>query len=134
MVGSAVARYKEVQVQTSSPGELLLALYDGVFRFVGGAKHCLENGQRPRASELLSRAHAILSELLLALDYAVSPELCVQLSQVYDFCLSRITEANVTGRAELLDDVTRVLSPLREAWRIAVPKAAAEAAQVTRGG
>jgi flagellar protein FliS len=129
MIGTAVARYKEVEVKTSTPGELLLALYDGLFRFLLGAKHGLENGQRPRASELISKSHAIISELFLALDHKQSPELCERLASVYDFCMSRLTEANMTGSAVKVDEVIRVLTPLREAWRIAVPKAHAEYAQ-----
>jgi flagellar secretion chaperone FliS len=129
MIGSAVAKYKEVALQTSSPGEILLALYDGLFRFLNGAKHCFETGHRGKGSELISKSHAIISELLLALDYSQSPELCARLASVYDFCLSRLTEANMKGDPEKLGEVIRVLTPLREAWKIAVPKAAAEQSQ-----
>jgi flagellar protein FliS len=129
MIGTAVAKYKEVEIKTSTPGELLLALYDGLFRFLTGAKYCLENGQRGKGSELISKSHAIISELFLALDHKQSPELCERLAAVYDFCLSRLTEANVSGSAPKVDEVIRVLTPLREAWKIAVPKAQAEYAQ-----
>ena len=129
MVGSAVARYREVQIQTSSPGELLLALYDGLFRFLAGAQHSFSTGHRGKGSELVSKSHAIISELLLALDYNQSPELCERLASVYDFCLSRLTEANLKADAEKVAEVIRVLTPLREAWKVAVPKAAIEQAQ-----
>jgi flagellar protein FliS len=129
MNGSAVAKYKEVHVQTSSPGELLLLLYDWLFRFLAGAKHSFETGHRAKGSELVSKSHAIISELLLALDYNQSRELCERLALVYDFALSRLTEANMRGDAEKVAEVIRVLTPLREAWKIAVPKAALEQAQ-----
>lgn len=134
MIGTAVSKYKEVAAKTSTPGELLLALYDGLFRFLLGAKHCLENGQRPRASELISKAHAIISELFMALDHKQSPELCERLALVYDFSLSRLTEANMKGEVAKVEEVIRVLTPLREAWRIAVPKAQAEFAQGKKSG
>jgi flagellar protein FliS len=126
MIGTAAAKYKEVAAKTSTPGELLIALYDGLFRFLLGAKHCLENGQRGRGSELISKSHAIISELFMALDHKQSPELCERLAAVYDFCLSRLTEANMKSDVVKIDEVIRVLTPLREAWRIAVPKAQAE--------
>ena len=132
MVGSAVAKYREIQIQTSSPGELLLALYDGVFRFLTGAQHSFSTGHRAKGSELVSKSHAIISELLLALDYNQSPELCERLASVYDFCLSRLTEANMKGDAQKVAEVIRVLTPLREAWRVAVPKAAIEQAQAKK--
>ena len=38
MLEIAANRYTQIRNATSTPGELLLALYDGLFRFVNGAK------------------------------------------------------------------------------------------------
>lgn len=128
MLGKAADRYKQVRFNTSSPGELLLALYDGLFRFLNGARACFEAKQDGRAREQISKAHAIVSELLLALDYNASPELCANLAALYDFVLFRLSEANRHRDVNAIDDAIRVLVPLREAWQLAVPAAAAEAA------
>lgn len=120
------SRYKQVQIQTSSPGEILLALYDGLFRFLRGAQLCLERKQRARAGELISKSHAIISELLIALDPKHNPELCQHLSGVYDFCLDRLTQANLKSDPILVAEVIMVLSPIKEAWEVAVPQAARE--------
>lgn len=133
MSGKAADRYKQVRANTSTPGELLLALYDGLFRFLNGAKACFENQQAPRGRELVGKAHAVVSELLLALDHAAAPELCANLAAVYDFALSRLSDANREGQAKPIEDVLRALTPLREAWALAVPKATAEAS-AKRGG
>jgi flagellar secretion chaperone FliS len=124
---AAAARYTQVRNATSTPGELLLALYDGLFRFLNGAKACIENKQLPRARELLSKSHAILSELTIALDHDVAPELCGQLEGLYGFCIDRIQVASRKADTLAIDEVTRVLTPLREAWNLAVPKAISEA-------
>jgi flagellar secretion chaperone FliS len=124
---TAAARYAQVRNTTSTPGELLLALYDGVFRFLNGAKVCIENKQLPRARELLSKAYAIISELTIALDHGVAPELCGQLDGLYGFCMDKIQVASRKADTVSIDEVTRVLTPLREAWRIAVPQAIQEA-------
>jgi len=124
---AAAARYTQVRNATSTPGELLLALYDGLFRFLNGAKACIENKQLPRARELLSKAHAILSELTIALDHDVAPQLCGQLEGLYGFCIDRIQAASRKADTVAIEEVTRVLTPLREAWIIAVPKAIQEA-------
>lgn len=124
---AAAARYTQVRNSTSTPGELLLALYDGLFRFLNGAKACIENNQLPRARELLSKCHAILSELTIALDHDVAPELCGQLEALYAFCIERVQLASRKVQVVAIEEVTRVLTPLREAWAIAVPKAIQEA-------
>lgn len=125
---TAVAQYQKIRSSTSTPGELLLALYDGLFRFLHGAKHALENGNRRDGGRLASRAHAVVSELLLALDHDAAPELCANLASLYDFCLDRLTTANLRGDARSVEECIRVLTPLREAWKLAVRKAAHEAA------
>jgi len=133
MLESAAARYTQVRDATATPGELLLALYDGIFRFLNGAKACIEKKQRGRARELLSKAHAILSELIIALDHAAAAELCGNLARVYEFCMDRIVLASKTVDPLRVDEVLRVLTPLREAWRLAVPKATQEAYAAARG-
>jgi flagellar protein FliS len=124
---SAAARYKQIQATTSSPGELLIALYDGLIRFLRSARVFLERGERARASEQLSKAYAVVSELYIALDHAVYPELCENLEGLYGFCMDRIMHANITGTQQDVADVIRVLEPLHEAWKTAVPMAAARA-------
>jgi flagellar protein FliS len=133
MLESAAARYTQVRDATATPGELLLALYDGVFRFLNGAKDCIEKNQRSHARELLSKAQAIISELYIALDHAVAAELCGNLARVYEFCLDRMRLASRNADPLRVDEVIRVLTPLREAWRIAVPKATQESYAAARG-
>jgi flagellar protein FliS len=123
MLQNAVSRYQQVRSTTASPGELLVALYDGLFRFLNGAKVCLERNERPRASELLSKSYAIVSELYIALDHNVSPQLCEKLEGIYGFCMDRITHANMKSDVAAIDEVLSVLAPLRDAWKVAVPEA-----------
>lgn len=123
MYANTARRYQQVQSSTSTPGELLLALYDGLFRFLHSAKLCFENNQPAKAREFLSKSHAIVSELYIALDYSQAPDLCAQLSSVYGFCMGQITQCNLKNNPALIDDVLKVLTPLKEAWIIAVPEA-----------
>lgn len=123
---TALSKYGAVAVTTCSPGQLLVMLYDGLFRFLADAKGSMERGDRQRAGERISRAHAILEQLLAALDPAHNPALCEQLMPLYRWCMSHLVEANVHQRAQNIDDVMRVLNPLREAWKIAVAQVTAD--------
>ncbi len=128
----AHSRYREVQVQTATPGDLLISLYDGLFRFLDGAIVCFERDQRARGMEFCSKAHAIVSELYIALDHPVAPELCGRLSGIYNFAMSRIASAQRTGNPVLLHEAKQALGPLREGFKLAVPKAALERASTRR--
>jgi flagellar protein FliS len=125
-VESAAQRYSQVRMTTSTPGDLLLALYDGLFRFLNQARVCLQNKQMARGRELLSKSYAILSELYIALDHSLFPELCANLEALYGFCMDRVMQASRKGLLEPIDEVVRVLTPLREAWQVAVPQAVRE--------
>ncbi len=133
MVDPAISRYQSVKITTSSPGELLVALYDGLFRFLRAGSFALKNKRRAEASHAISRAHAILTELYVSLDPRHAPELCANLSALYSFCLERIVAANLKSDAAQLDDVIRVLTPVREAFREAVEQVARSGAQIQAG-
>lgn len=120
MLHSGIQRYKSVQVKTSTPGELLMMLYDGCFRFLGEALAAMEVGDRAKAGEKLDRAYAILSEFSTSLKHEVYPDLCKNLEGVYVFCMGHIVQANIQQNAEMVREVVRILDPLRDAFREAV--------------
>jgi flagellar secretion chaperone FliS len=123
MYENTARRYQQIQASTATPGELLLQLYDGLFRFLRAAKLCFENKQPGKAREYLSKSHAILSELYIALDYSQAPELCAQLESIYGFCMGQVLQCNLKTNPALIDDILRALTPLKEAWTEAVPEA-----------
>lgn len=117
---TALRRYRTVQVKTSSPGELLVMLFDGLLRFLDEAKRAMEADDLPRACERINRSHAIVSELLITLDRKHAPELCDNLEGLYSFCLNHLLDANIERNPQKIADVIRVLLPLAEAFRTAV--------------
>ncbi|HLK40384.1 MAG TPA: flagellar export chaperone FliS [Polyangiaceae bacterium] len=127
MIPAHIAQYKSVQIRTSSPGELLIAHYDGLFKFLLLSKISIERKKVAEASEAISRAHAILSELYVSLDHSQYPELCKNLSALYDYCLQRLLYANRHRKAEVVEEVMRLLTPVREANTIVVRQMAGQA-------
>ena len=126
---NVLSRYGAVQASTSSPGQILVMLYDGLFRFLNEARTALQEKRRGRAGELISRAHAILDTLSSTLNPEHAPELCGNLEALYLFCMQQLITANIQSKVEPIDDVLRILAPLREAWTEVVtrPQAFAQA-------
>ncbi len=120
---TVLSKYGAVQVTTCTPGQLLVMLYDGLFRFIAEAQTAIRAKDRARAGERIGRAHSILEMLASTLDPSYAPELCENLNGLYLFCMSRVVAANVHQDPERLGEVLRVLSPLRDAWREAISKA-----------
>lgn len=112
----ALQRYRTSRVETASPVQILVQLYDAAIRHLRDARASIAARDPGRKGVALSKAHAIVSELQATLDHDQAPELCVQLHELYDFCLDRITQANAQWDEAAAEDAARVLGTLREAW------------------
>jgi flagellar protein FliS len=120
-------RYKTVQVRTSSPGEILVMLYEGLLRFLEDARSAMERNDRARAGERIGKSHAILVHLLSTLDRSHAPELAENLDALYHFAMGRITEANLKQDSKLIEEAMRVIRPLLEGFATIVRGAGAGA-------
>lgn len=121
---AAIARYGAVKVTTANPGQILVMLYDGLLRFLREAQAAFVAKERARAGERISRSLAILENLLTTLDPTHAPELCERLQALYIFSIQRLVRANVEQNPEMVGEIIRVLTPLRDAWSTAVAQLA----------
>ncbi len=107
--------YRESSVLTASPAQLVVMLYDGAGRFLRQAEAALGEGAVAHAHERLSRADAILDELLLTLDKGAG-QIAERLEAIYVFCKRLLVEARVGRDAAKVVQVRTLLAELREAW------------------
>lgn len=112
--------YRENQFHTADAGTILLMLYQGAIDFLNQAKTHLENGNIAEKSRLISRAHAILSELLVSLNHEVGGEVARNLESLYLFMLEQLTTANLQNDPKPLEMVVSLLVTLKEGWEGAI--------------
>lgn len=117
---AAARKYRATQIESSSPGQLLLALYDGCIRFCRTAQAQIEAKDVAGKGQSISRAVAIIGELRGTLDHNTAPELCDQLDRLYVFFQEQLSLANVRMDAGLIVPVVKILGDLRNAWGTAV--------------
>ena len=117
---ASARRYKAVQIESATPGQILLALYDGCIRFCKAAQIQIEEGDVPGKGRMISKAVAILGELRSTLDHSVAPELCDSLERLYVFFQEQLSMANIKLDPSYIDPVIRLMSDLRDAWAQAV--------------
>jgi flagellar protein FliS len=110
----AKSQYEEMQVQTT-PGRLVVMLYDGALRFLHLGLDALQRGDRPAQGLNLGKAQNILLELMNTLDMSAG-KLAYSLDSLYRYCLKRLLIANAEDRAEGVEEVIRLMLPLRDAW------------------
>lgn len=123
-------RYQAAQIESATPGQILLALYDGCIRFCKAAQLHIQEGEVSEKGIKISKAVAILGELRSTLDHEQSPELCESLDQLYIFFQEQLSTANLKMDATYIDPVVNILSDLRDAWAQAVREV--EAADSTK--
>ncbi|MEM9190695.1 MAG: flagellar export chaperone FliS [Myxococcota bacterium] len=119
----ALAQYKTTRVQTASPVQIVVQLYDGSIRFMRQAVEAIEDGKPSVKGELLGKAHAIVGELQATLDTSQAPELCAELERLYEFVLYRITQCTMTSDPAVLVPAIEVMQELRGAWSELAQKA-----------
>jgi flagellar secretion chaperone FliS len=116
--------YHETSVLTASPEQLVVMLYDGAGRFLRQAEVTMEQGSYVQAGEKLSRAEAILDELLATLNMDAG-EIAERLQAIYVFCKTRLIEARIERDPARVAQVARLLADLRESWAHIRPPVAA---------
>jgi flagellar protein FliS len=110
----AASQYQEMQVQTT-PGKLIVMLYDGALRFLHLGLDALRRGDPDAQALNVGKAQRILCELLNALDLRVAP-IALDLHRIYTYCLHRLLVGHAEDNAEHLEEVIRLLASLRDAW------------------
>jgi flagellar secretion chaperone FliS len=110
----ARSQYEEMQVQTT-PGRLVVMLYDGALRFLHHGLEAMRQKNLEQQGLYLGKTQSILGELLNTLDMSAG-ELAIGLRSIYYYCIERLVTANAEDRTEYVEEVIRLLSSLREAW------------------
>jgi len=110
------AAYQHTHVQSSSPLELVVLLYNGLLKHVVGARDAVERQDLFAKRDHLSRAFAIVAELQSTLNMTDGGDVAVQLDALYTYATGRLSDFNVNGERAALDEVERLFTPLRDAW------------------
>jgi flagellar protein FliS len=119
--------YKQTSVTSASREKILLMLYEGAIKFTKlGIKACEEKRIADRGMNI-GRAFDIVMELNNTLDHRVGGDISKNLEQLYMFIMDEYTKANISGKAEHLQNALKILENLYGAWVGAVEKLKKEA-------
>ena len=100
MAMNAAQLYQGNRVNTASPAELTLMLYDGAIKFCNIAIGALEKDDKQKANTNLIKAQKIIVEFRSTLDFKYP--VAQQFDIVYDYIYRRLVEANIKRIKRLL--------------------------------
>lgn len=118
-INNPYQQYKQNSINTATPGELTLMLYNGAVKFALMAKMAMEEKNIEKTNDALQRTQDIVRELNMTLnmDYEISKEF----RALYTFVLEKLLEANIQKKPSIIDDeVMPILEGMRDNWKLAM--------------
>lgn len=122
-------RYRETEVLTATPGQLVVLLYDHLLLSLRRARTAMEARDAERQGEWLEKSRNVLTELLVTLDRERGGEVAANLAALYSFLLGELVQVGVRADMARLDRVTHMIGELRDAFAQVSSAATAAAGQ-----
>jgi flagellar protein FliS len=109
--------YFRTQVESASPMELVVMLYDGAVRTADSAHEAMVSGNIPARRTAMNKLMAIIAELQNTLDVTRGGRMAEELDDLYTYMLTRLLKAITEQDARPIDEVRRLLATLADGWR-----------------
>ncbi len=107
--------YQNNAVNTASPSELTLMLYNGCIKFIKQAMKDIDGDQFEAKNKNIQKAQNIILELMVTLDMEV--DISSQFMSLYEYMHHRLTEANTQNDRAALEEVLSFVIEFRDTWK-----------------
>lgn len=107
--------YQESSVNTASPGELTLMLYNGCLKFINLAKHAIDQKDIETKNANIIKAQKIVQELMVTLNMDL--QVSQNMMSLYDYMNRRLIEANIKNEVAILEEVEGLVTEFRDTWK-----------------
>ena len=117
----AAKAYGNNRIETATPAELTLMLYEGAVKFCNIAIVGLEKKDYEKVNTNIQKSRNIIVELTSTLNmkYPVAEDF----KHMYDYIFALLTEANMKKDMELLERALEELRGMRDVWKEVMTKA-----------
>lgn len=111
---AAHQQYQNNMVNTASPQELTLMLYNGLIKFLNLSIQGIEEKAIEKANNYILRSQDIIEEFMRTLD--MNYEVSNGMFALYDFMNNRLIEANIKKDKAIVEEVRGFAEDLRDTW------------------
>lgn len=106
----------KTSVEDATPHRLIQMLMDGALDKIAAARGFMERGDIPQKGAHISWAISIIDGLRVSLDKSVGGEIAQNLDDLYNYMMTRLTEANLKNDTNYLNEVSSLLRQIKGAW------------------
>ena len=107
--------YANNAVNTASPGDLTLMLYNGCIKFIHFAKKSMSDNKIEEKNKNIQKAQSIVRELSITLN--TDTEMAKNMLSLYEYLNERLMEANIKNDPAILDEVEGFVTEFRDTWK-----------------
>ena len=107
-------QYQQNSVNTASPQELTLMLYNGLVRFLKLAQQGIDEKDIEKVNNNIIKSQNIITEFMCTLD--MQYEVSNSLYAIYEYMNRRLLEANIKKDKAIIEEVTGYAEELRDTW------------------
>lgn len=109
------ALYKGTKVNTASPAELTLMLYEGAIKFCNISLLGFEQKDYEKVSNNIIKVQNIITELRATLDFKYPT--AKDFDAVYEYISGLLVQANIKKDTELLNQALDQIRDMRDLWK-----------------
>lgn len=108
----------ETSVQGADPHHLVGLLFDALLQSIATARGSLARQDVTAKGTAIGKAVRILEEGLKAgLNARDGGEVAANLRSLYDYCIARLTHANLRNDEQALAEVAGLIAPVADSWK-----------------
>jgi flagellar protein FliS len=107
----------ESSVLGANPHQLIGLMFNSLLQSLAKSKLAIQNKDVPTKVRTISHALRIIEEGLKgSLDTNRGGEVAANLVRLYDYCVLRLTEANLHSDVAMVDEVIALIKPVADGW------------------
>jgi len=130
-INNANLRYLEASINSASPEELIIKVYDALLLFARQALDAMES--RPSdiqaRHDLLRRAQRACALLMGSLRLDLDSDIPGNLFRIYEFWHHQLVAANMQGDPQKVRELLPMIAGMRETWVEAIRRYRSESAE-----
>lgn len=116
-------RHLQEEVAQADAHQLTTLLYTAILSHLKDSLSALNRQDNSAKNNWLDKALAGINELRVTLRHDLDPELAANLSDLYAYCGSLISQAKAKADSSPILEVIKLLAPIKAAWEQIAPEA-----------
>jgi len=116
----ALKQYQQIgttmSVDDASPHRLIQLLMEHALKRINFARGHMERGETEKKGRAIGDAISVINGLQASLNHAVDKRMSENFDALYAYMMRRLLEANLKNDRAIVDEVSGLLSELKEAW------------------